>query len=400
LAWRERRVTVRVDDPPPADEAQVDFAHMGYVTDADGVRRKLWVLIVTLTLSRYSFVWPTFVQTLEAVCEGLDAAWRFFAGVPRRIVPDNMSAIVARADARQPILQRAFAEYAQSRGFFVDPARVRRPQDKARVENHVAYVRERWFAGESFAGDLEMLREHALRWCRDVAGARIHGTTRQVPREVYEQCEKPHMLPVPAEPFDVPVWSHAKVHPDHHVQAARALYSVPTRYVGRQVDVRIDRCAVRIYESGLLIKVHPRVTAGKRSTDANDYPTERSAYALRRVDALISAAGEKGEHVGRFAKSLLDGPIPWIRMRHGYALLRLCDRYSAERVDALCERALAFGVLDVGRVEAMLKKAQRVESDGVREGRVIQLPPSRFARDASSFATRSTTRTPSEGGAS
>ena len=208
------------------------------------------------------------------------------------------------------------------------------------------------------------------------------------------------MLPAPTQPFDVPTWSQAKVHPDHHVQAARALYSVPTRYVGRQVDVRIDRSTVRIYSGGSVIKVHPRVSAGKRSTDSNDYPTERSAYALRRVDALISAAGEKGEHVGRFAKQLLEGPIPWIRMRHGYALIRLCDRYSDERVDALCERSLAFGVLDVGRIEAMLKKAHRIESDGMREGRVVPLPPSRFARDPSSFATRAATRTPSEGGAS
>lgn len=398
LGWRERRVTVRVDDSPPGEEAQIDFAHMGYVVDVDGVRRKLWVLIVTLTLSRYMHVWPTFVQTVEAVCDGLDAAWRFFEGVPKRVVPDNMSAIVARASATQPILQKAFAEYAQSRGFFVDPARVRKPQDKARVENQVAYVRERWFAGESFRGDLDMLREHAERWCREIAGTRIHGTTRQVPRDVYEAIEKPQMLTAPTAPFDVPVWSHAKVHPDHHVQVARALYSVPTRFVGEQVEVRADRSTVRIYCGGALIKVHGRVAAGKRATDASDYPAERAGYALRNVDGLIAVATKKSEHIGEFARRLLDGPNPWGRMRQAYGLLRLCDRYGIDRVDTLCARALSFGVIDVGRIEGMLKKARLVEEEISQQGRLISLPPGRFVRDPASFATRKTT--PSEGGAS
>jgi transposase len=72
---------VRVDDPPAGEEAQVDFGLMGYVTSADGKRRKLHVLIITLPMSRYQFVWPTFQQTTEALCDGLDAAWRFFGGV-------------------------------------------------------------------------------------------------------------------------------------------------------------------------------------------------------------------------------------------------------------------------------------------------------------------------------
>ncbi len=154
LGWRERPVTVRVEDPPPADEAQIDFGEMGYVTDDEGHRRKLWVLIVTLSMSRYMFVWPTFAQTCAALIDGLEAAWHFLAGVTKRVVPDNMSSAVVRAHPTEPVLNRAFLEYAQWRGFFVDPARVRHPQDKPRVENQVAYVRERWFAGETFRADL------------------------------------------------------------------------------------------------------------------------------------------------------------------------------------------------------------------------------------------------------
>src|SRR5262249_4915310 len=73
LAWREKGSTVRVDDPPPGKEAQIDFGKMGLIVDSEtGRRRVLWALIITLVYSRYQFVWPTFRQTTEAVCEGLD----------------------------------------------------------------------------------------------------------------------------------------------------------------------------------------------------------------------------------------------------------------------------------------------------------------------------------------
>ena len=386
LGFGDRSPTVRVDDPPAGEEAQVDFGLMGYVRGADGIRRKLHVLVVTLPMSRYQFVWPTFLQTTEALVEGLDAAWRFFGGVTRRVVIDNTSAAIVRASAQDPSINPSFAEYAQARGFFIDPARVRHPRDKARVENQVPFVRERWFAGESFSDDLAVLRAAAETWSRDVAGGRIHGTTRCVPREVFAAEEREFLLPAPSEPFDVPRWSSPKVHPDHHVQVARALYSVPTRYIGKKLRARVDRKTVRLYLQGELIKSHPRVQPGKRSTDTHDYPVGKAPYASRSVDALIVRGRALGEQVGIYAERLLSGPLPWIKMRQGYGLLRLCDRYGAERVNALCKRSLAFDVVDVPRLERMLRQAQSAE-DTAPPGRVVSLPKSRFARDPKTFAT-------------
>jgi hypothetical protein len=282
-----------------------------------------------------------------------------------------MSSAVVRAHPTEPVLNRAFLEYAQWRGFFVDPARVRHPQDKPRVENQVAYVRERWFAGETFRADLNELRTAAARWCHDVAGARVHGTTRRVPREVYDAEERPHMTALREGTFDVPTWTKAKVHPDHHVQVARSLYSLPTRFIGKTVEVRVDRSSVRLYLGGEMLKLHARVAPGKRSTDPNDYPVGKAEYALRSVDKLKERAREHGEHIGAFA---------------------------AARVDALCERALAFDVVDVSRVERMLKTAQRVEDDATTSGKVVRLPEGRFARDVSSFATVRRDSSSQEGG--
>lgn len=379
------RVTVRLADTPPGEEAQLDFGHLGWLV-VDGKRRKLWALIVTLSFSRYMFVWPTLTQTVRDVCEGLDAAWRFFGGVPKRAVLDNASSMVTVPNPQAPTVQRGFQEYAQARGLFLDPARVRRPQDKGRVENAVPYVRERWCDGETLL-DLADARRSAERWCREVAGQRVHGTTRQVPADVFAREEKPHLIPPPSMPFDVPVWSQAKVHPDHHVQVARALYSVPTAYIGRTLDVRLDAKMVKLYAGAELVKVHARVEPGKRSTDPDDYPKTKTAYALRSVDAVISAAQQRGEHVGAFAAKLLSGPLPWVRMRQAQALIRLCDRHGDERVNAVCARAIAFEVYEVPRLERLLKQAQLAEADCGEPGKVVPLP-GRFARSAELFATR------------
>lgn len=388
LDWRKKPITVRLDDPPAGQEAQVDFGKMGQLVDPQtGRKRTLWALIITLSFSRHQFVWPTFVQTTAAICEGLDAAWKFFGAMPVTIVPDNMKGIVAEADALTPRLCDAFADYAQTRGLFVDPARVRRPRDKARVENQVAYVRESWFAGEHFR-DIDDARSSAVAWSRDVAGRRIHGTTRQVPLDVFEATEKAAMRPPPDAPFDVPLWTEAKVHPDHHIQVARALYSVPTLYLRKQVRVRADSKLVRIYFRTALIKTHPRQPPGGRSTDVADYPVGKATYAVRSVDRVIEQAQSQGHHVGKYVERILEGPLPWARMRQAYSLLALCEKFGAGRVEAACQSSLAFDVVDVKRIKRMLARATKPPAVTADSRRVVQLPLPRFARDTDHFATR------------
>lgn len=388
LGWRKKQPTVLVSDGKPGEEAQVDFGLMGTMHDVDAGRtRRLHALVVTLVVSRYQFVWPTFLQTTEAVCEGLDAAWRFFGAMARVLVPDNMAAMISTADPLAPTIVAAFQDYVQARGIFVDPARVRAPKDKGRVENQVPYVRESWFDGETFTS-LADARRSAEHWSRDIAGARVHGTTRQVPREAFERDEKAAMLAAPATPFDVPLWTDAKVHPDHHVQVARALYSVPTRFIGRTVRVRADRSTVRIYLGTELIKTHPRVAQGKRSTDRADYPEGKADYALRSVEALLAQARKRGTHVGLYAEKLLGGPLPWTRMRQAYALVRLCDTYGDGRVEAVCQSALAFGVVDVTRIGRMLKSATTPNTPETPTGKVVPLASPRFARSTEHFGTR------------
>jgi transposase len=272
LGFGRKQATVRVADGKPGQEIQVDFGRLGLVGDpATGRRRVAQGLIFTAVYSRHMFVYPTLRQTLEAVIAGFEAAWLFFGGVFAVVVPDNMKAIVDHADATAPRLNDAFREYAQARGFVVDPARVRHPRDKPRVERAVHYVENNFFAGEDFR-DIEDCRQRAQTWCADIAGTRVHGTTQRRPAEVFDTEERPLLLPVPTEAFALPSYTHPKVAPDRHVEVARALYSVPGDLVGQRILARADGTTVKLYWRGQLIKVHPHQQPGRRHTDPADLP--------------------------------------------------------------------------------------------------------------------------------
>src|SRR5919197_2729407 len=150
-AGRKPATTVRVDDGQPGDECQVDFGRLGLVFDsATGRRRVCHALVFTACVSRHCFVWLSFTQTTGAMIAGFEAAWSFFGGVFRTVIPDNLKAVVEVADSTEPRFNQAFVEYAQARGFAIDPARVRTPTDKPRVERNVAFVQSSLFAGEEF----------------------------------------------------------------------------------------------------------------------------------------------------------------------------------------------------------------------------------------------------------
>jgi transposase len=190
------------------------------------------------------FVYLTFSMTLEEVIAGCEDAWAFFGGVFAVVIPDNMSPVVGKADAVSPRLTREWLEYAQARGFVTDPARVRHPRDKPRVEAGVHYVQGNFFAGESFL-DLANARSKMTGWLV-TANMRVHGTTRQVPAPVFAALEAPALLPAPAERYQVPYWAQVKVHVDYHIQVARGLYSVPWRHVGARVTARADEHLVKV----------------------------------------------------------------------------------------------------------------------------------------------------------
>lgn len=349
-------ITVRRAETLAGEMAEADFGQLGLLQELGSLRpRVVHGFILMLAYSRLSCVIPVFKQDLPTVIDCFERALEFFGGCPRRIVVDGMKACIDQSDPCTPRFNRTFLEYATYRGFLPDPARPVHPKDKPVVENHVRYVRERFFKGETFI-DLDDVARRALLWCRDVAGRRVHGTTRRVPWEVFEAEEKASLIPLQAERFDTPTWAKCKVHPDHHIRFGQALYSLPTRWIRCQVDVRADRSLVHIYVRGELIKTHERKPPGGRSTDYTDYPDERTPYARRWPDYYRKRARELGAAAGDFADKLLTGEFPWSRLRQAQKLLRLAERYGSARLEAACQRALEFDLQDVYRVQRILEQ--------------------------------------------
>jgi len=383
LGFGRLSTTLPVADGAPGDELQIDTGWMTYLEpDLWGRRRRLRAWIFTPNRSRYRFVYPCFVETTASAVEACEAAWEFYGGVFRTLIPDNTKAIVQDPDALEPRITRAFLEYAQARGFQIDPARARHPRDKARTERAVRDVRDDCFAGEHLQ-NLEMARPHARHWCEHEYGMRRHSTTQRLPREHFDAEERAQLLPAPTARYDLPLWCEPKVARDQHAQVARALYSLPTLWVGKRLVARADSATVCFYHGLVLVKTHPRVPPGHRSTDPSDFPAEKGAYARRDVAFLESQAARHGEAVGRYAHALLDVPLPWTRMRRVYALLGLVKRHGAERVQAACVTALAVGMVDVHRLKRMLEHATPTAPPS-SPARVI--PLARYLRPAHQYA--------------
>jgi hypothetical protein len=392
---RAAATTVRVADGEPGAECQLDFGYLGLLVDpVSGRQRKVHALIFTAAYSRHMFVWLSFSQTLAAFIAGCEAAWTFFGGVFKVLVPDNASAIVAYADAVNPRFTAGWLDYAQHCGFATDPARIRSPKDKPKVERAVQYVRGNFFAGEHFAG-LADAQARAEAWCRDVAGQRIHGTIQARPAQVFAAQEAGALLPL-SLPYDVPVFTRVKVHRDFHVEVARSLYSAPQEYLGCHLDARADSALVKLFCRGQLVKTHPRQAPGRRSTDPADLPAEKTTYAMRDVASLAKTARRQGDAIGLYADRLLDTDLPWTKMRQVYRLLGLVRRYGPGPVEAACQRALDLDVVNVTKIASMLEKA--TENTPPPRPRPAAAAGARFARDPAEYRPLQLALTDAEAG--
>lgn len=336
-----REVTVWRPEVDPGEEAQIDFGKLGLLCNPGvGQKRLAWGFFMILAYSRHMFVRPVWRLDLATWLECHVLGFEFFGGVPRRLVNDNLKGGVVKPDLYDPQLNRSYAELASYYGTLIDPARAGHPKDKPRVERVIPYVRESFWRGREFSS-LEAAQGEALDWCRDVAGMRRHGTTGQRPLELFEREERDHLRPLPPQRWERALWTTAKVAQDSHVAVAGALYSIPWRYVGREVEVRLTERVVEVYLDGELIKTHLRRARG-RQTDPNDLPPDKVAFFQRTPQWCLAQAALLGPAVRQAVEEILAVRTLY-NLRQAQGILRQADRYGAQRLDAACARALAFG---------------------------------------------------------
>jgi transposase len=345
-------VTIRIERPP-GEEAQVDFGYAGLMLDANGQRHRAWAFVMTLSYSRHQYVEFVFDQTVETWLLLHQHAFEYFGSVPRKVVLDNLKAGIVKACFDEPQVQRAYRDCAEHYGFLIAPCRVRQPQEKGKVENGVHYLERSFLAGREVAR-LTDNNVKVLAWVEQIAGLRLHGTTRWQPLVQFQQVERAALLPLPPTPFELATWKQAKLHRDCHIQFDQAYYSAPFRYVGQTLWVRGDARTVRLYADYTLVATHPRATQpGQRVTNLDHLPAEKADALTLTPARCRDEATPIGPATLQVVNRLLDEQ-PLDRLRSVRRLLRLAHTYTPIRLEQACTRALRFETVSYISVKQIL----------------------------------------------
>src|SRR5450631_710981 len=311
----------------PGDEAQIDYGRLGsWIAPVGGRRVTIWAFVMVLSCSRYMFVRPLIRMDQQAWTAATVAALEFFGGVPARLVPDNLKTGVDRPDLYDPKINRSYGELAAHYGCLVDPARSRKPRDKAQVERPMPYIRDSFWRGREFTS-LAQMQAGAARWSADVAGQRpCRPLDGAAPAAVFAAAEAGALAPLPKTPFVLAQWSRCKVGPDIHVKVGQSLYSVPWKHIGQTLDARSTATMVQLFTGGDLIKTHVRKPRGKQ-TDLGDYPPEKIAFHMRTPSWCRKKATEIGPACTELIAGLLTGNALY-RLRAAQGVLHLADKHQ------------------------------------------------------------------------
>lgn len=339
---QREKIFVRIHTKP-GEEGQVDFGYVGISPDDFGKRRKTWVFNMRLSYSRLDYYEKVYDQRVETFIHCHMNAFKYFGGIPEYMKIDNLKAAILEANFYEPIYQQLYKQFADHFGFKPIPCRVRRPNDKGKVEAGIKYVKKNFFLGRKFKDGSDLDRQLS-NWTDNICNQRIHGTTRRIPKEVFEVEEKGRLKSLPIEEFKMADVGSRKVYHDCHIYVGYNYYSVPFEYVGREVDIELSNKLLKVFYQGKGICVHPRQCGqGNFSTETSHYP-QYKRYSETEYQEKYQA---KMAEIGPYAEQLFflvikSHPRDWGRTIQG--ILSLQKEYTKEIVELSCRRAVAFNV--------------------------------------------------------
>jgi transposase len=279
--------------------------------------------------------------------------------VPRVVVCDNLRAGVTRAHRYEPDVNATYEEMAAHYGVAIIPTRRGKPRDKAKVEAGVLLA-ERWVLARLRNRRFYSLAE-ANTAIADCVAAINERPFRKMPgsrRSWFEELERPVMRPLPATRYEFARWRIGlKVNIDYHVESNHHYYSVPYQLVGARVDVRVTASTVEVFHASRRVASHRRDdTPGRHTTDPAHMPVAHRRHAEWSPSRIVAWANQTGPATAALAQAILASrPHPEQGYRSCLGIIRLADRYGAERVEAACERALAVRALSYRSVESILR---------------------------------------------
>ncbi len=343
----------------PGDKLFVDYAGqtMDVIDRTTGEIRQAQVFVATMGASSYTYAEATWTQTIPDWIASHVRALEYFGGVPRAIVPDNLKSGVKSANYYEPDLNPTYYRMALHYGVAILPARVRKPRDKAKVENGVQQVERRIIAAlrnRSFFSLAEL--NGAIQVLLAALNERPSQSLSDTRKALFEAIDKPALSPLPAQPFECEEWRVARVNLDYHIDIERHFYSVPHELLGKSLDVRITRNIVEALYKNERVASHPRSSIKfAHSTLKEHMPAAHQYQKSLSHQRIITWAARVGPAAAEMAdKIIASRPHPEQGFRSCQGILRLAEKHGSECVEAACAQALEMGLCGYKRVAALV----------------------------------------------
>jgi transposase len=323
-----------------------------------GEIREAQIFVAVLGASNYTYAEARWTQTLPDWINAHVHTFNYLGGAARQTISDNLKAGITKACFFEPMVNRTYGDLARHYGTAIIPARPRKARDKAKVEVGVQVV-ERWILARLRKQRFFSLAElnAAIRELLDDLNARPMRGFDMSRRELFEQIERPVLLPLPETPYAYAEWRRCRVGLDYHVEIQRHYYSVPFPLLRQEVEARITAHTVEIFHRGKRIASHPKSVARHRATTVAEHmPSSHRRYRDWTHERIQREAAAIGINSATFVEVLLHSrPHPEQGFRSCVGVLSLVKRYGPDRVEAACERALLIQARSYSSVVSILK---------------------------------------------
>jgi len=331
----------------PGEIMEVDWAGQKVpITDTDtGELIKVSIFVSVLPYSSYAYVEGFLSQNQENWITAHVNAYNYYGGVTRILVPDNLKTGVIKNTSYETIINKTYLELAEHYGTAIIPARPSSPKDKPTVEKSVAItstwiiaaLRNQQFLSlrELNEGIREKLIEYNNKEFQKKEGCRAS----------HFEEEKMYLLSLPERPFEPATWKIATVQYNYHITVENKNYSCPYEYIKHKVDVRITRNIVEVFYQGTRIASHPRLHghSAQYSTIPEHMPENHRKYVTWNGERFKKWARNIGPNTYTVVKFLLTRhKVEQQGYKSCMALLKLTDKYSPQRLEEACNRALSY----------------------------------------------------------
>lgn len=358
LMARSKRSPVRLESPP-GQETQIDYGTVGTLLDhRSGKARRVYAFAAKLSCSRLPFIQFTYTQNKESWMESNIAMLEFYDGVTECLLIDNLKSGVLKPDIWDPQINRAYAEFAEHYGTFIDTARVGKATDKGKIERLIPQARElfRRLKAIGPTRGLNELNRLALRWCREEYGRAVHGTTGIAPMSLFEEQERAQLKPLASVRFEIPRYKPVKVHPDRFFTFEHKRYAMPEDCRGRSFIARESGGMLRVFDGSYrLIRSYP-VTERRVSWLPGDFPESQEALMQGAYPRyLLSRARTFGPAAEQLIAGILK-PHAWVKARVAQGMLSVLEIYRhCSFFGDVCGEAAGKRVFNPKQVKCMFE---------------------------------------------